>query len=258
MSSDDEAAALNARLLEQRERLRSTGAMPELRAGAGVPLLPGGNAMEAALAGLRPMEPKLERADIYSRRMAALAKAIDEMRRRCAGRLIDPCGEICAAMMNWDGRAGWDQTLVAMATGASVILVTGDKGSGKSCIAGRIVAERRVVGAGTLPMFVSAARLAQALARPPDEPAKALKRWAELAPVIAIDDFGRVPMPPENLEALREYMATRVPLRRLSVFTSNLEPMVFMATILDERLSDRLKGRMEIVQLSGGSRRGVA
>ena len=260
MSASDEAvAAAQAALMVRRAELaaaRKAGATTEERRpdpfGGGV-----SEAMASILSKLRPMTEREEGYDVLVRGFGAVGSSVLTMLERCAARGIDPRGDICAALLAWDGGAPWRLTQEALARNPVLLLLAGNKGTGKSSTGGRILVEHRVTAGGPTPYFVSAKRLGVALATPYDPTRAALKERCERAPVIVIDDFLRTAMAEDHLRALQEFVAQRATVRKLTIATTNIEPTAFVRAFIDERLADRLRGRFATVHFTGASRRGA-
>lgn len=267
MNGEDDAveAKFNARLMALRASLASkrpaASRAAELQDAAH-------DAVRGAVAGLverlhqiRPMSEREEFFDRMENGLAAVGRGVYDMRRRMAVRGIHPDGEIAAGLLAWnDEHAGWVKTREAMeklAGRCSLLMLTGNVGTGKSTIAGRLVVERRITGdVAAIPYFVSAARLSTALATPFDEERKQLKARCEAAPVVAIDDVLRVKLSEDQLRALQEFVATRAPIGRLTILTSNLEPKPLVEAFIDSRVADRIRGRFAAVHFTGESLRG--
>jgi hypothetical protein len=190
--------------------------------------------------------------------LLALRDAMREMRRRAARRGISPDGDIMEALLSWDADEASRELDAWQRSGDRLLLITGNKGAGKSSLAGRamMLHPYHSDGEEAPPYIITAHALAEALARPYDEPRRAIVRRASSLRLIVIDDYGSVALDEEQSQKMNDYLCRSLATGVRVIITSNEEPKVLQTMLFrDGRLRDRAQLGMRAMHLSNSSRR---
>lgn len=248
---------INQRLMALRSRVvRPPAPADEERHAAGP------NGIAQRVAERLTAVPTVSREHWYVREfLTNLADAIREMRRRAARRGIAPDGDILRALLAWEPDAASAQLDAWIRSEDRLLIITGNKGAGKSSLAGRamMLHPYHSDGVEAPPYIIAAHALGEALARPFDEPRKAIVRRVSSLKLIVIDDYGSVSLDEEQSQKMIDYLCRSLTTGVRVIITSNEEPNKLQALLFsDGRLRDRARLGMLAMHLSNASRRARA